>query len=249
MTFRSTIARPVRQILRRAGTDLASTNRYGCDAFLDIERLAQTWQQSIDLFFDVGANAGQTVRLARKRFKNSHIVAFEPHPDTFVKLKEQMKHAQNVELVNLALGSEAGTKTMYEYEGHDVLSSLVPNAQFSVRFGGSPKEIAIECTTVDRFCLEHQFSTIDVLKIDTEGYDLDVLRGARSMLEKQAVKFIYCEFNDIHPRSDAFGGALAPIDEWVRPHGYRFIASYNDYLVDDGELFFVSNALYALQPR
>ena len=78
---------------------------------------------------------------------------------------------------------------------------------------------------------------------------LGEVADASSMLEQQAIKFIYFEFNDIYPRSDAFGGALTPIDEWIRPHGYRFIASYNDYVVTNGELFLVSNALYVLPPK
>src|SRR6202035_1601258 len=61
------------------------------------------------------------------------------------------------------------------------------------------------------------------------------------------IKFIYFEFNDISPRRDTSGGALEPIDQLIRPHGYRFIATYNDFVVPDAELFLVSNALYALR--
>ena len=68
------------------------------------------------------------------------------------------------------------------------------------------------------------------------------------MLEQQAIKFIFFEFNDIHPRQEASSGALAPIDRLIRHHGYRFVATYNDYVVPDGELFVVSNALYTLPP-
>jgi hypothetical protein len=87
-----------------------------------------------------------------------------------------------------------------------------------------------------------------MLKSDTEGFDLEVLKGASSMLAQRAIKFIYFEFNDIRPRNDTSGGALAPIDQLIRPLGYRFIATYNDYVLPDGELFLVSNALYALPP-
>ncbi len=69
------------------------------------------------------------------------------------------------------------------------------------------------------------------------------------MLAQKAIKFIYFEFNDIIPRRDASGGTLAPIDQLIRPHGYRFIATYNDYVLPEGELFLVSNALYALPPN
>ena len=134
---------------------------------------------------------------------------------------------------------------MFEYDG-SVINSLIPDAQFAVRFGQQAAQIQVRCTTIDKFCLEREITQIDVLKIDTEGYEVEVLKGASSMRARGAIKFIYFEFNDIDPRRDASGGALTPIDRLIRPQGYRFIASYNDYIVPNGELFLVSNALYAL---
>jgi hypothetical protein len=68
------------------------------------------------------------------------------------------------------------------------------------------------------------------------------------MLQKHAIKFICFEFNDLQSKEGTFGGALMPIDALLRPHGYRFVASYNDYIVTHGEMFSVSNALFALPP-
>src|SRR5262249_15432267 len=120
---------------------------------------------------------------------------------------------------------------------------------FAVRFGKEARQIQVRCSTLDKFCSERGVKQIDVLKIDTEGFDFEVLKGASSMLARKAIKFIYFEFNDITAQSDALGGALAPIDQLIRPYGYRFIATYNDYLVPEGELFLVSNALYGLPPN
>jgi FkbM family methyltransferase len=248
MRLRSLVARPVKWALARAGHDVISQKRYGYDAFLDIERLSQAWQYPIDVFFDVGANDGETIRHARNRFRNCRITAFEPHPNTFLKLTENIRKYRNVELMNLALGSEIADKTMFEYD-LSKLNSLLPNAQFAVRFGTVPRQIHVRCMTVDSFCSERGVKQIDVLKIDTEGFDFEVLKGARSMLAQQAIKFISFEFNDIGPRRDTSSGALAPIDQLIRPHGYRFIATYNDCVVTKGELLLVSNALYALPPN
>jgi len=235
-------------VFRRAECDVISKMSYGYDPLLDIEKLSQAWQYSVDVFFDVGANDGETIQCARNRFKNCKITAFEPHPKTFLKLRENMKEATNVELVNLALGSERGDKIMFEYDKSKV-NSLLPNAIYAVQHGLQARQIKVHCTTLDSFCADHGIQEIDVLKIDTEGFDLDVLKGASSMLSQQAIKFVYFEFNEISPRSDASVGALAPIDQLIRPHGYRFIASYNDAIVPDGELFLVSNALYAMPPH
>lgn len=248
MKLRSLIAWPIKFFLALVGYELISDERYGHNALLDIDRLGKVWNRPVGTFFDVGANDGATIRLVREKFKDCRIVSFEPHPNTFKSLSENTKNQQNIELINIALGSVSGQRTMYEYDA-SVLNSLIPNAQFAVRFKKDAKEIQVNCITIDRFCAERDINRIDVLKIDTEGNDFDVLKGAASMLEKGAVQFIYIEFNEIHSRNNASGGVLAPIDNFLRPYGYRFLASYNDYVVTEGEMFIVSNALYVLPPK
>jgi hypothetical protein len=103
---------------------------------------------------------------------------------------------------------------MFEYDNSKI-NSLLPDAQFAVRFREKARQIEIRCTTIDRFCSDRGINQIDVLKIDAEGFDFDVLKGASSMLAEQAIKFIYFEFNDISPRRDASGGALTPIDQFT----------------------------------
>lgn len=246
--LRSFVVRPIKWALYRSGRVIINRNTYGHDVFADIERLSQAWEYSIEVFFDVGANEGETITRARHNFESCRIVAFEPHPKTFEQLTSNMAKIPNVELLNLALSSEVGKNVMFEYENSKI-NSLLPNAQYVARFADdASRQIWVDCTTIDQFCSDRHIKKIDVLKIDTEGFDLEVLKGAASMLAQQAIKFIYFEFNDISPRNNASGGALMPIDQLIRSYGYRFVATYNDYVVPEGELFLVSNALYALPP-
>jgi FkbM family methyltransferase len=247
MRVRSLLAKSVRRALAHYGQDVIPRTRFGYDVYLDIQRLARAWGWSVELFLDVGANNGSTTLQALIRFPNVRVVAFEPHPATFSRLTERVGNRSDVRLVNLALGAEGGERTMFVYDS-SILNSLVPNAQFAVRFGKTAVPIVVPCSTVDLFCSEHSIAQIDVLKIDTEGLDFEVLSGARTMMDRGAIRFVYVEFNDIHPSSGRAGGALAPMDRLIRPYGFRFIASYNDYVVTDGELFVVSNALFARPP-
>jgi len=241
ISLRSFAVRAIKWALHRTG-------RYGHDAFADIKRLSQAWQYSIEIFFDVGANDGHAITRARHDFGSCRIISFEPHPKTFRQLTDNMANIPNVELLNVALGSEVGEKMMFEYDNSKI-NSLIPDAQYAVRFNkDASRQIRVDGTTIDRFCSDRHIKKIDILKIDTEGYDFEVLKGATSMLAQRAIRFIYFEFNDISPRIGTSGGALMPIDQLISPHGYRFIATYNDSVVPEGELFLVSNALYALPP-
>ena len=256
MKLRHLVTRPMKWVLAKAGWDVVKTypgwdliqrDRYGYDPFLDIERLSRLWKYSVRVFFDVGANDGATIRWAKSAFPNCRVVAFEPHPETFLRLKENMRSFENLELVNMALGDKTAEVQMFEYD-ESVLNSLLPNAPFAVRFSKTPREIKVPCTTVDKFCAENGIAKIDVLKIDTEGFDLQVLNGASSMLKDNSINFIYFEFNDIQQNEGTQGGALVPIDKFIRPFGYQFIAAYNDAIEPHDDVFTISNALYALPP-
>ena len=122
-----------------------------------------------------------------------------------------------------------------------IRKSTADEAQYAVRFGEKVRCITgVQCTTLDAYCAQSKIKRIDVLKIDTEGFDFKVLQGSSVMLQKHAIKFVYFEFNDLQPREGRFGGASMPIDAFLRRHGYRFVASYNDYIATDGEMFSVS---------
>lgn len=109
---------------------------------------------------------------------------------------------------------------------------------------GTPTTVS--ALTLDSFCVSAGVNRVDVLKIDTEGHDLEVLQGAHRLLCERRIRFVYFEFNDIQSDAQAQGGALLPIDTLLRRHGLRLVATYSDYIVTDGDLFQVANALYAL---
>ena len=248
MLLRSLIANPLRRLVARAGYEMVPLNAFGHDPFRDIRLLNEKWNCTVQVFFDVGANDGGTSLKAVRQFPGAKIFAFEPHPEVFLRLAEATKEHASIHPVQVALGVKAGDQVMHTYK-ESLINSLVPNARFPVRFGEKSSPITVKCTTVDLFCAERKIEKIDVLKIDAEGFDLEVIKGADAMLKKGAVSFVYFEFNDIQPRDYLWGGALAPIDEFLRLYQHRFIASYNDYIATDGELFAVSNALYALSRK
>ena len=68
--------------------------------------------------------------------------------------------------------------------------------------------------TIDDFCSANRIPKIDILKIDTEGFDLNVLKGAKQMLSRGQIAFIYTEFNDCVAKQGITGGALNEITNY-----------------------------------
>jgi len=221
---------------------------YGIDYQHDISRLSRIFGAPVNIFFDVGANIGQTSSAALSNYPKASVFAFEPHPPAFLALKEAICHPR-FRPFNLALSDNAGKAQFFEYSALSSSNSMVKDAQYAVHTQSRPANtLTVECETLDGICRTLDIDRIDVLKVDTEGHDLAVLRGARRMLAERRVRFVYVEFNTMLPKAGATGGALMPIGEILEPAGFRFVASYPEHMMTTGELFVVSNALFFRQP-
>jgi FkbM family methyltransferase len=243
----------VRPILESLGYVLWKREffRYGVSPYVDIARLNRAWGRSVGVFFDVGANRGQTTQQALKEFPAARIFAFEPHPGTCQALRNSVSD-DRLSIYQLALGDKCGHVALYEYGSSgdgSLINSLVSNARFPMQFGFSATEARVECTTIDAFCASTKIEIVDVLKIDTEGYDLNVIKGAQGMLREGRVRYIYTEFNDLFPKSGTEGGALLPIAEYLATFGFRYVATYTDFVLPEGDMFVCANALFACPPE
>jgi FkbM family methyltransferase len=222
--------------------------KFGINWLHDVKKLSSVWRYPTHTLFDVGANVGKTALDALDRFPGILVYSFEPHPTTFEQLRRRMENQLSVNPIQLALGAEKGLAEMFEYKEH-TLNSLVPDSPYITNFPQNSRQLLVERDTLDGFCAARHLNSIDVLKIDTEGYDLEVLKGAKGLLQNRAVKFIYLEFNQIVGCTEQKRGLLSPLAEMLGHFGFKFVASYNDYIWPEGGFFAVSNALFALPPE
>jgi FkbM family methyltransferase len=145
------------------------------------------------VLFDVGANHGSYTRFLRRLSPGSRIHAFEPHPKTFASL-QQRAAGPLVTLVNMAVSDRSGTVQLYDFAEDDG-STQASLAQASVGlFDPDTISHTVEATTIDAYMAQAGIDTIDFLKIDTEGFDINVLRGAKGALDRGAIKAIQFEF-------------------------------------------------------
>jgi len=163
---------------------------FGVNQFQDIKYLVKNFH--VETILDVGANEGQTANQFIKFFPGARIFSIEPVFETFQKLKNNVK-ANNVSCHNLALGSANGSleiKTSFDNSNSTMNSLKTPNP---VSEGKEFKTENVNVITLDSFCKEQGISEISYLKVDTEGFDLEVLKGGRSMLEQKKIGFIEVE--------------------------------------------------------
>ncbi len=133
-----------------------------------------------ELILDIGANVGFFSKLCRELFPKAKIYAFEPVPKTFSCLESNFKDDKNTEVFNLALSDHLGSGKMTFSEESSAVSSLSEKGN-----------VDVEITTLDYFVKDKNLDKVDILKVDTEGFESFVLEGAKNTLSK--VKYIIME--------------------------------------------------------
>lgn len=236
-----------RRCLATAGLELIRRKNapYGYSPWIDVRRLSGELRRPLDCIFDVGANTGQTSLQFLAEFPSSDIYAFEPHPTTFAHLVNSVP-AGRVKTFQLALSDRTEAASFFEYDGEDGLSkinSLTAKARFATNIRLEPREIKVPCTTLDSFCAEHKVERIGLLKIDTEGYDLFVLKGASRLLSEGRIDFVYAEFNDFAGKPGTVGGSLNALADHLSPFGYHFVATYTDFVMIEPSFMAVASVL------
>ncbi len=173
--------------------------------------------------FDVGANVGElTLLFSRFAGNGGSIHAFEASRAAFEKLETICKAAsrRNVTLNHLALAGEKGVIRLRVYDDHYL--SFNTQAEREITENGmvvEPVEIEeIRAATVDDYCEEKKIAQIDLLKIDVEGAELQVLKGARKMLELKRVKCLTFEFGQA---TVDMGNSAAQIECYLEETGYK----------------------------
>lgn len=235
--------------LAKAGKALVRSNQLGVEPFRDVAQLLACSPGEIRCVFDVGANVGTFTIEGRKAFPQSCFFAFEPVHATFLKMQRRLAGDVMVQTFKCALGAEAGTANISVFDGRDAVSSLKPDADFTVRRGylaSGQEEIVVD--TLDNVCRNLGVQTIDLLKIDVEGYEAEVLKGAHAALSSGKVRSILLEFTFVSP-GKGNNSSLLELADLLSPFGYEFATCYTEWCDPVRDHFYAThNALFIL-PR
>jgi len=134
---------------------------------------------------DVGANEGQFAIGASTTFPKAQIISYEPGTNAFARLKQTLKNYPNIKLLNKALGSDPGHAVLHVTNA-DQSSSLLELGRGHLLAYPEIREVAqetVEVTTIQKE-LKHMMPPEPILlKIDTQGFEMQVLHGASHALK------------------------------------------------------------------
>ena len=158
----------------------------------DAQRFIRRSLKAGDTFLDIGANVGFYSLLASSIVgENGRVIAVEPNPKTYFKLKGTIEEnsIKNILLLNIGLGKERGVLELYfNPEGGIDSATMVPH--------NAPQSVKVEVVSLDEVALTHKIARIHYCKMDVDGFEPNVLAGASKLLAEGKINIIQSEFCD-----------------------------------------------------
>lgn len=173
--------------------------------------------------FDVGANVGDWTALALRINSHLTIHCFEPSCATYQRLLARTP--SQVICNNFGLSSRVEERTLFVFENHSGCNSLYRRQGLEDGWGlaTQKREETIHLETIDDYCQIHGVQAIDFLKVDVEGHELEVFKGAKGMLSRGTIKYIQFEYGGCNIDARVL---LKDIFEFFTPHPYNFFKIY-----------------------
>lgn len=169
---------------------------------------------------DVGANIGDTARRIAAEIPSAEVHAFEPVPDVFEKLSRNTQENLRIHPWQLAVGAKCGMANINVLEDR-AFSSVLPLTQQSAGIYGercaTVATVEIPMISLDEWAQRNNIHNVQVLKVDVQGLELEVLRGACRLLES------VCAVNTEAQLVAQYTGAstFSEIDLFLRERGFE----------------------------
>ena len=165
------------------------------DAYMEMRRLFSNVR--IPVIFDVGAHHGECVARFVRHFPSARIFAFEPFPESFEVLRGSTQADTNVRLFDFGLAEQSGPRSFHSNQSSATNSLLSSDEQSKATWGSGlleTKEVVnARFRTVDEMMAELALDHMDILKLDVQGAEPLVMKGARRTCLEGRIRAVYCE--------------------------------------------------------
>lgn len=180
------------------------------------------------IIIEAGAYKGRdTIKLAKK-FSTGKVYAFEPLSTGFSELSALMQSYSNVFLFNKALDRFSGERDLYVCHGtggkntiFEFHSSLLkPNKEMEIHLCGPMEKIS--CVSLFDFCRNNKIKKIDMLWLSTEGNELQILEGARKLINRVSLVYVRSNFNP----SREYGTSFEQLEVFMKKNNFVLLSHF-----------------------
>lgn len=167
------------------------------------------------VIFDIGANIGEWSKYCLKISPLVELHLFEPSLFTYNQLLKNT-WSQNVHLNNFGLGEKEEVLSLHIFDDASGMNSLY--ARKGIEQIQIMKTELVKICTIDDYCNQNSIQKIDFMKIDVEGHDLWVLKGAKQMMTEKRISMIQFEYGGCNLDARVY---LRDIWELLQTYGYK----------------------------
>jgi FkbM family methyltransferase len=177
--------------------------------------------KNFNIFFDIGAHKGESINLFLKNLNIKKIYSFESSPVNYLILKNNLPNLQRkfkktiININNLTLGSESkeGTLKQIDESSSSTLNNININSKYFKRKKALVynkknqqfyKEIKINISTLSNYLKENNIDQVDFIKIDTEGYEYEILKGLNKQFSKIRLIMFEHHYHDMLEKGYTF---------------------------------------------
>ncbi len=170
--------------------------------------------------FDVGAHRGESIQFFKDLYPDSEIFSFEPEPNNYAALLDVAKSFYT-HAYNCAIG-DADENASFFRQDISHLGGLLPiNCRSSDSLGyaknASNERIEVSKVMLDTFCKKESIPNIDILKIDVQGFEVGVLKGARYALSTTECVMVEISLYDFY---ESAGSSLLQVEQLMNESGF-----------------------------
>lgn len=236
------IKQVVRRMIRALGFDLHHFNP-SSDSSHEIYQLLRSEIRPV--IFDVGAHHGETASAFSNLFPSADLYCFEQFEESFFELKKNSSNYPTATLEQIGLSDNSGRHEFHS-NANSATNSLLQLENRAADIWANRSlvpitKVACNFLTLDKYLEEKNIKQIDLLKIDVQGAELKVLKGAKSAFETNRIRNVYMEIliGDTYYCQEKFSDTLNVLDSL----GFRLHGLFNLFHGADRRLL-VLDALF-----